>query len=611
MPGGQGMQDISPVVERSYCTCGELNASDIGNTVTVKGWVNRRRDHGGLIFLDLRDRYGITQVVVNPENDPKAHETAERVRGEFVLAVTGVVGKRPQGTENPSMATGEIEVVVSQIEILNPSKTPPFYVNQESDVDESLRLTYRYLDLRHPRMQRNLKLRHKAIKIIRDYLDERDFLEIETPIMVKSTPEGARDYVVPSRLYPGEVYALPQSPQQLKQLLMVSGIDRYYQIARCFRDEDLRADRQPEFTQLDLEMSFIDQEDILQLTEGLFVQMFNSLASKTLKDDVFPRLSYHDALLRYGTDKPDLRFGMEIQDVSEVVKSSEFGVFSKTVSSGGVVRGFSVPGKGTIPRSQVDSLTEAAQRFGAKGLVWIGLESGESGLTARSPIAKFLSDEELLGLSEATGAGPGDLMLFVADQEAPTAEALGRLRNHVAHEYELIDESVHAFCWILDFPLFEWDEDAQRWDAMHHPFTSPMDEDVEYLDSDPNRVRAKAYDIVLDGFELGSGSIRIHDREIQNRMFNLFGYTDEQVEERFGHLLRAFEYGAPPHGGIAPGIDRTIMLLAGEQNIREVIAFPKNQSGQDLLMGAPSPIDEVQLKELHLALDLPPEEDES
>ena len=604
------MQEVKPRVQRSYTTCGELNAGNIGETITLKGWVNRRRDHGGLIFLDLRDRYGITQVVVNPENAPEAHAVAEDVRGEFVLAVTGEVGRRPEGTENPNMATGEIEVVTSSIKVLNASKTPPFYVNQESDVDESLRLTYRYLDLRQPRMQRNLRIRHQAIRVIRDYLDARDFMEIETPIMVKSTPEGARDYVVPSRLYPGEVYALPQSPQQLKQLLMVSGVDRYYQIARCFRDEDLRADRQPEFTQLDLEMSFVDQDDVLDLTEGLYVEMFKALASKPLKDDVFPRLSYHEAMLKYGSDKPDLRFGLEIQDVGDIVKDSEFGVFSNTVSSGGVVRGFAVPGKGDIPRSQVDALTEASQRFGAKGLVWIGLESGDAGLTARSPIAKFLSDEEVQGLADATGATAGDLMLFVADKEKSTAEVLGRLRNHVAQEYDLIDENVHAFCWIVDFPLFEWDEDEQRWDAMHHPFTSPLDEDVEYLDSEPERVRAKAYDIVLDGFELGSGSIRIHDRSIQNRMFGLFGYTDEQVSERFGHLLRAFEYGAPPHGGIAPGIDRTVMLLAGEHNIREVIAFPKNQSGQDLLMGAPSPFDETQLQELHLQLDLPPEEDD-
>jgi aspartyl-tRNA synthetase len=603
------MQDTRPTVQRSYTTCGELSANNIGERVTLKGWVNRRRDHGGLIFLDLRDRYGITQVVVNPEHAADAHDIAESVRGEHVLSVTGEVGRRPDGTENPNMITGEIEVVVSGIEVLNPSKTPPFYVNQESDVDESLRLKYRYLDLRLPRMQRNLRLRHRAIKIIRDYLDARDFLEIETPIMVKSTPEGARDYVVPSRVFPGEVYALPQSPQQLKQLLMVSGVDRYYQIARCFRDEDLRADRQPEFTQLDLEMSFVDREDVLELTDGLFREMFAELASKPLKEETFPRLSYYDSMLRFGTDKPDLRFGLEISDVSDIVKGSEFGVFSGTVKSGGVVRGFSVPGKGDIPRSQVDALTEAAQGFGAKGLVWIGLDEKNSGLSARSPIAKFLSDSEVSALAEATGASAGDLMLFVADKEAPTAEVLGRLRNHVAHQYDLIDDSVHAFCWVLDFPLFEWDEDAKRWDAAHHPFTSPMDEDVQYLDTDPARVRAKSYDLVLDGFELGSGSIRIHDRAIQNRMFGLLGYTDDQVEERFGHLLRAFEYGAPPHGGIAPGIDRTIMLLAGEQNIREVIAFPKNQSGQDLLMGAPSPIDETQLQELHLKLDLPPEEE--
>jgi aspartyl-tRNA synthetase len=601
------MQETTPLVRRSYTTCGELTAGNIGEKVTINGWVNRRRDHGGLIFLDMRDRYGVTQVVANPERSPSAHRIAEGIRGEYVLAVTGDVARRPEGTENPNMATGEIEVLVSEIEILNPSKTPPFSVHEETDVDESLRLRYRYLDLRLPRMQRNLALRHRAVKFIRDYLDERAFLEIETPIMVKSTPEGARDYVVPSRLYPGEFYALPQSPQQLKQLLMVSGVDRYYQIARCFRDEDLRADRQPEFTQLDLEMSFVDREDVLDLTEGLFQAMFEALASKPLKETPFPRLTYQESMLRFGTDKPDLRFELEISDVSEIVKDSEFGVFSKTVAGGGVVRGLAVPGKGDVTRSQVDSLTEAAQGFGAKGLVWIALEERGDGLSGRSPIAKFLSDEELSRLASALGASAGDLMLFVADKEETAADVLGRLRAHVAHEFSLIDDSVHAFAWIVDFPLFEWNDEDNRWDSAHHPFTSPMDEDVRYLDTDPGRARAKSYDIVLDGYELGSGSIRIHDRAIQNRMFGLLGYTDEQVEARFGHLLRAFEYGAPPHGGIAPGIDRVIMLLTGEQNIREVIAFPKNQSAQDLLMGAPSPIDEAQLKGLYLKLDLPPE----
>jgi aspartyl-tRNA synthetase len=604
------MQQTSPYIKRSYTACGDLTAQDIGQTVTIKGWVNRRRDHGGLIFLDLRDRYGITQVVANPENSPESHAIAETVRGEFVLAMTGEVARRPAGTENPNMVTGEIEVIVSGIEILNPSKTPPFYVNEESEVDESLRLTYRYLDLRHPRMQRNLYLRHRAVKYIRDYLDERGFLEVETPIMMKSTPEGARDYVVPSRVHPGEFYALPQSPQQLKQLLMVSGVDRYYQIARCFRDEDLRADRQPEFTQLDLEMSFVYRDEVLELTETLFTGMFEQLASKPIKETPFPRFTFRESIERFGTDKPDLRYGLELRDVSSVVKDSKFGVFSGTVKSGGVVRGFAVPGKGEIARSQVDELTSVAQDYGAKGLVWIGLQQDENGLSGRSPIAKFLSNDELSDMANALGAGAGDLMLFVADQEVTAAEVLGRLRSYVARKYDLIDERVHAFAWIIEYPLFEWDEDANRWDSAHHPFTSPMDEDVEMLDSDPGKVRSKSYDLVLDGYELGSGSIRIHDRTIQNRMFNLLGYTDEQIEERFGHLLRAFEYGAPPHGGIAPGIDRTVMLLAGEQNIREVIAFPKNQSGQDLLMGAPSQIEEEQLQELHLVLDLPEPEEE-
>lgn len=593
-------------VQRSYTTCGELRSTDAGRTVTLKGWVNRRRDHGGLIFLDLRDRYGLTQVVANPELSPEAHQQAETVRGEYVLEVQGEVTLRPEGTRNPAMATGDVEVQATQVTILNPSKTPPFYINDDSEVDEPLRLEYRYLDLRKSRMLRNLEIRHAAVNFIRNYLNARDFLEVETPQLVKSTPEGARDYVVPSRLYPGEFYALPQSPQQLKQLLMVSGVDRYYQIARCFRDEDQRADRQPEFTQLDLEMSFVEMEDVLSLTEGLFASMFQMLSPKPLQETPFPRLTFAEAIARFGSDKPDLRFGMEIIDITDIVRESEFGVFAKAAASGGVVRGIVAPGLAGASRGHIDQLTEQAKTFGAKGLVWIGLESSESGeLNLRSPIAKFLTGDEVNEMVSKMGASAGDLLLIVADDAAIVSNVLGRLRSSLGAELNLIDESVHAFCWLVDPPLFEWDEDHHRWDAAHHPFTSPLDEDIELLDSDPGKVRAKAYDIVLDGYELGSGSIRIHRRDIQSKIFAAMGYDEAEIERRFGHLLRAFEYGAPPHGGIAPGIDRTVMLLAGESNIREVIAFPKNQSAQDLMMGAPSPIDDAQLDELHLKVVLP------
>jgi aspartyl-tRNA synthetase len=587
--------------QRTYRTCNELRLSDVGSTATIKGWVNRRRDHGGLIFLDLRDRYGLTQVVANPQESPDAHKVAEGVRSEFVLSVTGLVQKRPAGTANPSLDTGEIELQATSIEILNPSKTPPFYINDEAPVDESLRLEYRYLDLRRPRMQRNLELRHKVIKFIRDYLDARDFVEIETPALVKSTPEGARDYVVPSRLYPGEFYALPQSPQQLKQLLMVAGMDRYYQIVRCFRDEDLRADRQPEFTQLDLEMSFVDQSDVLRLMEGLYTGLFESLSSKRIQQKPFPRLTYADSMLRYGNDKPDLRFGMEIRDVTDIVAASEFGVFAKAAESGGVVRGIVAPGQADMTRSQIDQLTEFCRTFGAKGLVWIGLQAGdEQGISLRSPIAKFLNPVEIERLVDRFEASPGDLLLLIADQESIAANVLGRLRGHLGRELGLIDESVWAFCWIVEFPMYEWDDDNDRWEAMHHPFTSPMDEDVALLATNPGAVRAKSYDVVVDGLELGSGSIRIHQREVQNKIFEIMGYDAQEIDHRFGHMLRAFEYGAPPHGGMAPGIDRSVMILAGEETIREVIAFPKNQGSQDLMMGAPSPVDAHQLSDLHI-----------
>ena len=591
---------------RRYTDCGALRASDAGRTVTLKGWVNRRRDHGGLIFLDIRDRYGVTQVVANPTESPAAHEVAQDLRNEYVVSITGLVAERPEGTKNPSMATGDIEVHAEGIEVLNTAKTPPFPVNEDSEVDETLRLEYRYLDLRRPRMQHNLVLRHRVVKFIRDYLDARDFVEIETPALIKSTPEGARDYIVPSRLYPGEFYALPQSPQQLKQLLMVAGMDRYYQIVRCFRDEDLRADRQPEFTQLDLEMSFVDREDILLLTEGLLTELFETYSDRRILQKPFPRLSYADAMRRFGSDKPDLRFSMEIGDVTDIVAGSGFGVFAQAAASGGVVRGIVAPGQAGMSRGHIDELTELARSFGARGLVWLGLQAdGEQGLSARSPIAKFLSDDELHGIADRLGGGPGDLLLLVADQPAVAAPVLGRLRSHLGRSLGLIDESVHAFCWVIDFPMFEWNADEQRWEAMHHPFTSPLDEDVEFLDTDPGRVRAKAYDPVVDGIELASGSIRIHQRAVQNKIFEIMGYDQQEIQRRFGHLLNAFEYGAPPHGGIAPGIDRIVMILAREETIRDVIAFPKTQGARDLMLDAPSPVDERQLEELHIQVRRP------
>jgi aspartyl-tRNA synthetase len=611
-----GATDVAPASEeqalsqraghRSYATCGQLRPDDIGRVVTLKGWVNRRRDHGGLIFLDLRDRYGITQVVANPALSAEAHETARTVRNEFVLSVTGRVVERPAGTINPAMATGEIEVDADEIAILNPSKTPPFYINEDYVIDESLRLEFRYLDLRTPRMQRNLIMRHKVITFIRDYLNARDFTEIETPSLVKSTPEGARDYVVPSRIYPGEFYALPQSPQILKQLLMVSGMDRYYQIARCFRDEDQRADRQPEFTQLDLEMSFVEMDDVMTLTEGLFVEMFETLSDKPILKKPFPRLTYSDAMRRFGSDKPDLRFGLEIGDVSDIVAQSQFGVFSGAVERGGVVRGIAVPGQADASRGQTDRLTDYVKSFGAKGLVWIGLQSDDTGaLVPRSPAAKFLSEQEVVAIADRLGGQSGDLLLLVADQEIVAAPVLGRLRNHLGRELELINYGINAFCWVIEPPLFEWDLERRRWDAAHNPFTAVMDEDCSLLDTESARARAKAYDLVLNGVELGSGSIRNHQRDVQVKLFEIMGYDREEIDRRFGYLIRALEYGAPPHGGIAPGLDRTVMLLAGEDTIRDVIAFPKNQGAQDLMLGAPSLIDEEQLEELHIRV-VPP-----
>jgi aspartyl-tRNA synthetase len=584
-------------------TCGALRAEHVGQEVTLAGWVNRRRDHGRLIFIDLRDREGIAQVVANPEVSAEAHATASQVRGEYVLRVRGLVQRRPDGLTNPDMATGEIEVVANSVEILNPAETPPFYINRDDEeVDEALRLRYRYLDLRRQRMQRNLTLRHKITKFMRDYLTDRGFIEIETPILLKSTPEGARDYVVPSRVHPGKFYALPQSPQQIKQLLMVAGFEKYFQIARCFRDEDLRADRQTEFTQLDVEMSFVEREDVLQLTEGLFISLVESLAAETgtsILRQPFPRLSYQEAMERYGSDKPDLRFGLPLLDLSDVVAEGEFRVFRQAVADGGQVKALRVPGCADYSRRQLDELGEFVKKRGAKGLVWLIVEGGAS---VRSPVAKFLSQAEIEGILARTEAEMGDLILVVADQPQVVAEALGGLRLEMGQRLGLRDDSLLAFAWVLDFPLLEWNEEEGRWSAMHHPFTSALDEDLPFLETEPGKVRAKAYDIVCNGWEIGGGSIRIHRRETQERMFRVLGLSEEEVQAEFGHLLEAFGFGAPPHGGIAPGIDRLVMLLAGEHNIREVMAFPKSQQAMDLTFGSPAPISERQLAELHLRL---------
>ena len=579
--------------------CGNIDLQQVGQKVVLAGWVHRRRDHGALLFLDLRDRSGIVQVTCNAQTAPEAHAVLAAVRNEYVIQVEGEVLARPADLVNPRMATGTVEVSARAARVLNESRNPPFYVSEDSEVDEALRLRYRYIDLRRPSMQRNLILRHKIVKLIRDYLDSRDFLEIETPILIKSTPEGARDYVVPSRVHPGSFYALPQSPQQLKQLLMVAGYERYFQIARCFRDEDLRADRQPEFTQLDLEMSFIERDDILALIEGLFTALVETLGQKPIAHKPFPVLTYDDAIARYGSDKPDLRFGMEFSDLSPLAAQSGFGLFAGAVAAGGQVKAIVAPGCAGYPRSQLDELGELARRYGAKGLIWIARQADG----VRSSISKAALEPLQEGLLAATGAGVGDLVLIVADaSRSVVANALGQLRLSLGRTLGLIDETHYAICWVVDFPLLEWSAEEQRWNAMHHPFTSARDQDWPLLESDPGCVRAKAYDLVLDGWEMGGGSIRIHRREQQQAMFRALGISPEQAQDQFGHLLEAFEYGAPPHGGIALGIDRIAALMGGLSNIREVIAFPKTASGTDLMFRAPSPISDAQLRELHLAL---------
>ena len=587
--------------------CGDVRAEHIGKSVTLAGWVHRRRDHGGLIFIDLRDREGVVQVVFNPDNAPDTHALAESLRNEWVAQVTGRVAARPEGTQNPNIATGAIEVAADQLRVLNESKTPPFYINDESEVDELIRMKYRFLDLRRQSMRDTIIMRHEVVRYIRDFLGERGFIEVETPILIKSTPEGARDYLVPSRLYPGRFYALPQSPQQLKQLLMAAGIEKYFQIARCFRDEDPRADRQPEHTQLDLEMSFVEEDDVLNLIEELYTKLVEALFPEKWILRPFPRMTYAEAMASYGTDKPDLRFDLDMADLSDIAASSDFRVFTAAVAGGGVVKGFSAPGCAAYSRRQTDELIEFAKANGAQGLVTIAL-TGEGDIAdltpdgIRSAAARFLSVEHVQAIAHATEAQPGDMMLIVAGPAKTTNQALSALRNEMGRRLSLADPNLIAFAFVTDFPLFEWNEDAGRWDAMHHAFSMPKDGHEQYIESDPGRVIGRLYDLVANGEELASGSIRIHNRELQERVFGVLGYTKEQVAERFDQLLTAFEYGTPPHGGIAPGIDRLLMVLTGRDNIRDVIAFPKTQSGFDPLFEAPNVVEQSHLDELHISV---------
>lgn len=582
--------------------CGELRASNEGQEVVLCGWVSHRRDHGGLIFIDLRDRSGLVQLVfaedkIGADQFPKA----ESLRSEFVVAVRGKVSLRDKETINPNMATGEVEIYAEELRILNKAQTPPFYIQDGIDVDENVRLKYRYLDLRRPEMQKNIMLRHRVTKLMRDYFDEHGFLEIETPMLTKSTPEGARDYLVPSRVNPGKFYALPQSPQIFKQLLMVAGYEKYFQIVRCFRDEDLRADRQPEFTQLDIEMSFVDQDYILNLMEGLVSGLFEKTIGEKVKTP-FLRMSWDEAMERYGSDKPDIRFGMELMDISEYVKGSDFKVFKSVLDNGGQVKVIKVDGYANIPRRELDGLVEYAQRYGAKGLAWIQYTETE----IKSPFKKFYSEETFQKIKEATNAQTGDLLLVVADKPLVVAQALGELRLEMGRRRGLINENEYKFLWVVDFPMFEYDEENKRWKAMHHPFTAPRDEDVQYLLSDPGRVKAKAYDMVLNGVEIGGGSLRIYNSDTQEKVFEAIGLTPEEAHEKFGFMLDAFKYGTPPHGGLAFGLDRMVMLMAKRNSIRDVIPFPKTQSASCLMTQAPSEVDAKQLRELSIRTAVAP-----